>query len=84
MYEELVASTQRECSLSCENVKNCLWYSYNKVNHDCLLFSKCPGVDETEGNFISAEVGCKLSKSMTILSYQSMGSSSSSNGRYLS
>ena len=46
------------CGVDCKGTDGCLWYSFDKVNEMCFLFSTCPGIDESAVNFISNQVGC--------------------------
>jgi hypothetical protein len=49
------------CLQQCKfEVDGCQWISYNGVNQECFTFSSCPTIDESNIDFISSEVGCKL------------------------
>ena len=53
-------NTISQCWNLCLNNDNCNWFSYNWEIGDCLLFEKCPELEQ-QGDFITSQVECDYS-----------------------
>ena len=48
-----------ECWSLCHSTQQtCKWFSFSQTLETCLLFNKCPEIDEND-DFVTSEVDCQ-------------------------